>query len=137
MNITYPWTRTTRHYLFEIDLDKKTAYCSACGWTKIHSSKTHTGQKPKVLCVSRFRETNKAKKNWVRKKRPPKSNPRAKHVLSESNRFAPLTYRKTLLVSPMLITHQVSQWLADFWSRRGRWVAKRCEDDRFHLSRQA
>lgn len=38
---------------------------------------------PKILCIKRFREGKKTYKNWVSKKRPPKSNPKPKHVLSE------------------------------------------------------
>jgi hypothetical protein len=83
MSVIYPTTRTKRHYLFEIDQDKKTAYCSACGWTKIHLYKTRTTQKPKVVCVKRYRESHKANKIWVSIKRPQKSNPQSKHVLSE------------------------------------------------------
>lgn len=82
MSIIYPSTRTTRHYLFEIDQDKKTAYCSACGWTKIHISKTRTGQKTRIRCIKRFREAGKTK-NRISIKRGIKSTPKLKHVLSE------------------------------------------------------
>jgi hypothetical protein len=82
MNITYPSTRTTRHYLFEIDQVKKTAFCSACGWTKIHIPRTRTRQNSKILCIKRFLETKKTQNNRVSKKRRPKSEQKLQHVLS-------------------------------------------------------
>ena len=83
MNITYPSTRTTRHYLFEINQEKKTAFCSACGWTKIHIYKTRTRQKPKILCIKRYRETTKPQDSLIIKKRLLKANSKPKHVLSQ------------------------------------------------------
>jgi hypothetical protein len=70
LRIIYPSTKTSRHFLFEIDREKKTAYCSACGWTEIHIPKSRK-ENPKIFCLKRFEELKSSERE----------NYRARHVL--------------------------------------------------------
>jgi len=79
MSLIYPSTKTSRHYLFEIDREKKTAYCSACGWTEIHIPQASTKQNPKIFCLKRFQELSNAE----REKRRSQPGWKPKHILSE------------------------------------------------------
>ena len=75
----YSLPKTSRHYLFEIDRDKKNAYCSACGWTEIHIPQSHTKENPKIFCIKRFRELRVAQ---IEKSRS-KSGWKPQHLLSD------------------------------------------------------
>jgi len=72
-----------RHNLYEINLERKTAFCTICGYTAIHVSKSRTKQTSKVFCISRFRELNQAQINSRRKKRHSKPGWKPRHSLSE------------------------------------------------------
>ncbi len=47
-----------KHTLYEVNLERKTAFCTACGYTEIHVAKSRIREKPKVFCIKRFRELN-------------------------------------------------------------------------------
>lgn len=67
-----------RHYLYSIDLETQTAFCSVCGFTKIYVPKSRTGVPSKIKCKAkaidahearleadeRQREENRSKPNW-------------------------------------------------------------------------
>src|SRR5215216_7364359 len=54
-----------RHYLYKVDLKTQTAFCTVCGFTKIHIPKTRTRTTPKVFCVARAIELREmSQKNY-------------------------------------------------------------------------
>ena len=55
-----------RHHLYEIDLERKTAFCTICGTTEIHVSKCHSRSTPKATCVKRFQEMQQQSKEYYR-----------------------------------------------------------------------
>jgi hypothetical protein len=55
-----------RHNLYEIDLERRTAFCTACGRTEIHVAKSRTNQTPKVICINRLREIYQANRDQRR-----------------------------------------------------------------------
>ena len=44
------------HYLYEINLERKTAFCTVCGHTQVHVRKTRTRTTPEVICIFRAKE---------------------------------------------------------------------------------
>jgi hypothetical protein len=50
------WERMKRHQLYEINLERLTAFCTVCGYTEIVLPKTRSDKRPKHLCVARARE---------------------------------------------------------------------------------
>jgi hypothetical protein len=88
----------TRHLLYEVNLERKTAFCTACGYTEIYLPKTRTQTKPRIICINRARELwldNQARQKHVRevKRQQPEWKPR--HTLTEVN---PETLRATCAV---------------------------------------
>lgn len=45
-----------RHLLYEINLDRLTAFCTKCGYTEIVIPKTRTGKMYKPICANRAKE---------------------------------------------------------------------------------
>jgi hypothetical protein len=77
-----------RHKLSRINLKSQTAFCSVCGYTKIHVAKLRTRNTPKVLCVKRARESRESKQARYRRVRDEqRSKPgwKPRHSLSEIN----------------------------------------------------
>src|SRR5436309_15274767 len=68
-----------RHNLYEIDLERGTAFCTVCGRTEIHVAKGPTNQTPKVICINRLREINQADRD----RRRFQSGWKPRHSLSE------------------------------------------------------
>lgn len=68
-----------RHTIYEVDLERKTAFCTACGYTEIHVVKSRTRETPKAICITRIRELNEAARN----KRSLGSNHKPRHILTE------------------------------------------------------
>ena len=70
---------SARHTLYEIDLENKTAFCIACGRTKIRVSAKGKGKSPKAICLNRYLavlEAGKEKRRFISGKKP-------RHTLSE------------------------------------------------------
>ena len=68
-----------KHNLYEVDLERRTAFCTTCGHTEIHVSKSRLNKTPKVICINRFREVREANK----KKHPLKPGRKPVHGLTE------------------------------------------------------
>ena len=45
-----------KHNLYEINLERKTAFCTICGYTQIHVAKMRKRTNPQVMCVYRAKE---------------------------------------------------------------------------------
>jgi hypothetical protein len=78
----------TRHLLYEVDLERKTAFCTACGYTEIYVPNTRTRTKPKVICINRARELwldNQAKQNRLRVEKRSQPGWKPRHTLTEIN----------------------------------------------------
>ena len=45
-----------KHNLYEINLERKTAFCTVCGYTQIHVAKMRKRTIPQVMCVYRAKE---------------------------------------------------------------------------------
>jgi hypothetical protein len=73
----------SRHYLYEIDLDSKTAFCTSCGYTEIHAPKSRTQSPPKVFCISRYQENLEANRNRKSEDRSLQPDLEPRHSLSE------------------------------------------------------
>lgn len=70
---------SARHTLYEVDLEHKTAFCTACGRTKIYVSAKGKGKSPKAVCLNRYLvilEAGKEKRRLISGKKP-------MHTLSE------------------------------------------------------
>ena len=67
-----------RHTLYEINLERKTAFCTQCGYVEIHIAKTRTRKTPKIICLNRFLEKSKAR----RKEQPLKRGRKPFHQLT-------------------------------------------------------
>jgi len=70
-----------RHNLYEINLDRKTAFCTVCGYTEIHITKSNT----KVLCINRFQELRQENQTRQQEERRSKPGWKPRHSLSEIN----------------------------------------------------
>ena len=80
-----------RHQLYEVDLERRTAFCTACGYTEIHIPNTRTRATPKPMCVARARE----RREWEQERKvvsdeEKRSLPtwRPRHTLSEIDPIA-------------------------------------------------
>ena len=71
-----------RHNLYEVDLEQKTAFCTACGTTKIYVTKSRTKHTPKVFCLNRHRELRQEEKSRLDQKRRLKPGWKPRHSLS-------------------------------------------------------
>jgi hypothetical protein len=72
-----------RHNLYEIDLERKTAFCTVCGYTEIHVSKSRTKLTPKVFCICRYRELVEEQRKTRREEGGLKPGWKPRHFLSE------------------------------------------------------
>ena len=72
-----------KHYLYEVDLEQKIAFCTVCGWTEIHVPQRSTKGSPKVFCIKRFQEKNEAYDRWANKHNPRVPDQVVRHLLSE------------------------------------------------------
>jgi hypothetical protein len=77
-----------RHQLYEIDLDKRTAFCVVCGYTEIFIPNTRKRTNPKPKCITRARElkANRQEEKYILKEEKqllPTWRPQ--HSLSEIN----------------------------------------------------
>jgi len=75
-----------RHYLYEIDLENKTAFCTVCGHTEIYVPRSRTGASPKVFCIERayqLRKNADEKRRRIREKRQSQPDWKPRHSLSE------------------------------------------------------
>jgi hypothetical protein len=75
-----------RHYLHNIDLEARTALCSACGVTEIYIPMTRARAKPKVYCVERareLREIHQANQNRIRAELRAQPGWKPRHSLAE------------------------------------------------------
>lgn len=75
-----------RHNLYEIDLERQTAFCTVCGYTEIYVANARTRKKPKVICINRARELSldsKAKRNAIREEKRSQPDWQPRHFLSE------------------------------------------------------
>ena len=74
-----------RHHLYEIDLERLTAFCTVCGYTEIVLPKTRSNKKPKPLCIARAREKREKqlqKLELAREERQAGTDGRQRHSLS-------------------------------------------------------
>jgi hypothetical protein len=75
-----------RHYLYEIDLERLTAFCTICGYTEIVLPKTRSNKRVKPLCIARAREKLEKrlqKAEQAREERQALSGRKQRHILSE------------------------------------------------------
>ena len=72
-----------KHNLYEINLEHKTAFCTACGDTEIHVSKSRTKHTPKIFCINRFRELREENNNRKSEARRLQPGWKPRHSLSE------------------------------------------------------
>jgi len=87
-----------RYVLYEVDLERKTAFCTACGYTEIYIPNTRTQTKPRVICINKARElwlNNRAKQRKLRAEREQRLDRKPRHTLTEIN---PETLRATCAV---------------------------------------
>jgi hypothetical protein len=69
------------HYLYFVDLEYKTAFCSVCGPTDIYLRKSRTDAPPKAICLNRLKASQQAEKQPTRGLR--RTGPKPLHPLSE------------------------------------------------------
>lgn len=70
--------------LYEIDLERKGAFCMACGSTEIHVCRSSNGEISNVFCLNRYQELLQERKNQAAKpkEQSPARNPKPYHSLS-------------------------------------------------------
>lgn len=69
------------HFLYFIDLEYKTAFCSVCGPTDIYVVKGRTNAPPKAICLNRLKAGQQAEKQSTSGQR--RTGPKPLHPLSE------------------------------------------------------
>ena len=77
-----------RHYLYEIDLENRTAFCTVCGHTEIYVSEARKRAKPKVYCIKRANQLQKEadqQRRRIREERQSQPGWKPRHSLSEIN----------------------------------------------------
>ena len=72
-----------RHNLHEINLERQTAFCTVCGYTEIHITKSRTRGQAKVYCVSRFQELSQENQKRQREERRSRPGWKPRHSLSQ------------------------------------------------------
>jgi len=72
-----------KHNLYEINLERKTAFCTVCGYTEIHIARSRTKGTQKIICINRFREIIQESTNQKREERRLKPGWKPRHSLSE------------------------------------------------------
>ena len=75
-----------RHQLYEVDLERLTAFCTVCGHTEIVLPKTRSNKRGKPLCIARDREKREKqlqKSELAREERQALSDMKQRHVLSK------------------------------------------------------
>lgn len=77
-----------KHKLYDVDLERGTAFCTACGQTEVYVRKVRKRATPDLLCIHRAREIwlrnkEKAKRQLEERQAQPSWKP--KHKLSEIN----------------------------------------------------
>jgi hypothetical protein len=75
-----------RHYLYNVDLEHKTAFCTVCGRTEIYIPTSRTRTQPRVLCINRARELlldSRASRSRLRAERRSQPDWKPRHELSE------------------------------------------------------
>lgn len=80
--------RAQKHNLYEIDLDKNIAFCTACGWTEIYVRNSPKRTEPLVLCIKNAQNIAlrlKAQRLARQSAKPTGPNHKPKHLLSEVN----------------------------------------------------
>lgn len=78
-DFAYLPTKTIKHCLYDINRERKIAFCTACGWTEIHIPKSRTKQNPKIFCIKRFQEISEKGK----KERRLNPSRRPRHILTD------------------------------------------------------
>ncbi|HEU0292403.1 MAG TPA: hypothetical protein VFR47_06685 [Anaerolineales bacterium] len=68
--------RKQMHILYEVDLDRQTAFCVVCGYTEIFIPNTRPGNTPKPICIAKARKL----KAWRQER---------KYILDEEKRSLP------------------------------------------------
>jgi hypothetical protein len=97
------------HHLYEVNLEQKTAFCTACGYTEIYVPKTRTHSKPKFICLNRAREiwlNNQARQKVVRAEKRQQPDWKPRHTLTEIN---PETLRATCAICGRTDIRKVTQ----------------------------
>lgn len=77
--------KVIRHRLYEIDMENRTAFCTVCGYTEVHVTRTRTRTMPKIYCVKRMDqilEKRRAKNQRLRLAREPRSEKKPRHSLT-------------------------------------------------------
>lgn len=72
-----------KHYLHEVNLEHKVAFCSICGPTEIYVSQSREGKKPQVICLNRLRESQAAAKEHRNELLHQRQGWKPRHSLSE------------------------------------------------------
>jgi len=52
-----------KHYLYEVNLERQTAFCVVCGYTEIHVAKLRIRTTPLVYCIKRAEELGQYKRS--------------------------------------------------------------------------
>jgi hypothetical protein len=79
------------HRLYEVNIERQTAFCVVCGYTEIYVRPTRTRATPQVICLNRYNEQrerrktvslNQQEESLIRKSSKPK------HILTEIDPIA-------------------------------------------------
>jgi len=72
-----------KHYLYYVDPEYKTAFCSVCGPTDIFVAKSQTEGKPRVFCLSRVQKSKETQKRRISEKRRLQPDWKPRHSLTK------------------------------------------------------
>jgi hypothetical protein len=75
-----------RHYLHEINLERRTAFCSVCGYTGIYVAPVRTRETPKIYCLQKanlLRASKLKRHSRIRAQRRAEPDWKPRHSLSE------------------------------------------------------
>jgi hypothetical protein len=77
-----------RHFLHDIDLERKTAFCTVCGHTQLYLAQSRGGAKSRVVCIQRASEiqhVEKEKRKQLRQEKRLQPDWQPRHELTEVN----------------------------------------------------
>jgi hypothetical protein len=83
--------RAKRHLLYEVDLERRPAFCTACGYTEIYVPSTRIRPTPKPICITRakeIKEEHQEKKSILDEEKRLLPTWRPRHTLSEIDPIA-------------------------------------------------
>jgi predicted nucleic-acid-binding Zn-ribbon protein len=75
--------RKAQHCLSKIDLERKTALCTACGYIEIHVAKSRSGQPIKLTCIRKYQEILDEARRRGREKQLLRPGWKPRHLLTQ------------------------------------------------------